>query len=255
MNFIRSVDYKGLRGAGAPCNPPPQKPNSNPTKVRLILLLFTPILITITLVIFYAPFNANGTFKIHLIAAFCAGCTIALYDWIIEAYAYVKGLWFCYGGYQKIGRLDFKHVPLDMVIGFIGTGFCLAIVSYYPQLLRYWGWNFYPISDPAWDILGVCFLVVGMSLFGAFADFKSKRAGVWMNGPTWTYWKCAFYAWLPLLTIGVIVDRLIFYLWSNLVGLFLTILIVFLALGLGVLLLLRKILKKDLSSITGNSNL
>ena len=47
---------------------------------------------------------------------------------------------------------------------------------------------------------------------GAYADFQSKKQGIWMNDPTWTYWKCALYAWFPLLTSGILVDRSFFLL-------------------------------------------
>jgi hypothetical protein len=169
--------------------------------------------------------------------------TIALFDWIIEAYAHEKGLWFCYGGYQKIGKLDFKHVPVDMVIGFICTGFSLAIVTYFPQLLRSWGWDFWPISDPAWDSVGIVLILVGMSLFGAFADFRSKRTGVWMNGPGWNYWKCAFYAWLPLLSSGILVDRVILFSWTNPIYLTLVICTIFLTLTIIIIILIFRVLR------------
>ncbi|MFX1298750.1 MAG: hypothetical protein ACFFD2_28310, partial [Promethearchaeota archaeon] len=189
----QTVDYEGFKGAGGPRTPPPQKPNTNPTRERLILLAISPILIAIVLIIFSFPFNAEGTFIPHIIGALCAGITIAISDWIIEAYAYVKGLWFCYGGYQKVRNFDFKHVPIDMVFSFIGTGFCLAFVSYFPQLFRFLGWDFWIISNPNFDLLGALIIILGMSLFGALGDFRSKRTGVWMNGPNWSYWKCAFY--------------------------------------------------------------
>ncbi len=211
----QTIDYNGFRGAGGPAAPPPQRPNTNPTRQRILLLVITPFLITIVILIFREPFVSVGTFTSHIISALCAGIYIALHDWIIEAYAYQKGLWFCYGGYQKIGRLDFKHVPIDMVIGFIGTGFNLAILTYFPELLRSWGWVFWPINDPSLDIWLVPGFLVLISLGGAFIDFRSKRAGVWMNGPIWSYWKCAFIAWLPLLGFGIIVDRVTFYLLPN----------------------------------------
>jgi len=141
-NSDQAVDYKGFKGAGEPKAPPPQKPDTTPTKVRLVLLVASPIEVAITFLLFSSCFTATGLLWAHIIGAICAGITIALYDWIVEAYAYVKGLWFCYGGYQKIGKLDFKHVPIDMVLSFVATGFCLALVSYFPELFRYWGWNF-----------------------------------------------------------------------------------------------------------------
>ncbi|MHA1130570.1 MAG: hypothetical protein ACTSQI_20985 [Candidatus Helarchaeota archaeon] len=210
----QSVDYEGFKGAGGPNAPPPQKPGTNPTRKRLILLVLSPIVVIIVLIVFSSLFAAQGILFAHIIGALWAGFTIAIYDWIIESYAYVKGLWFCYGGYQKIGIIDFKHVPIDMVLGFIGTGFSLTIISYFPQLFRFWGWTFPLLSNFSLDFIGVIVLLVVMSLFGAFADFRSKRSGIWMNGPTWSYWKCAFYAWLPLLSSGIIIDRLILLTWK-----------------------------------------
>ncbi len=235
----QSIDYEGFKGAGGPRAPPPQKPNTNPTRNRMILLIVAPILSAIVLIIFSSTFKEAGTLVPHVVGALCAGLTIAIYDWIIEAYAHVKGLWFCYGGYPKIGRFDFRHVPIDMVLGFIGTGFSLAIFSYYPQLIRHWGWNFWPISNPNIDIWLVPGLLVIASLVGAWGDFFSKRLGLWMNGPTWSYWKCAFLGWLPLLTSGICVDRLIMLLWTNPIGLALSILIPFLTLGI-IIILLKK---------------
>jgi hypothetical protein len=235
-----AIDYEGFKGAGGPSTPPPQKPNTNPTRSRLLLLITSPIMVTVAIFLFSFPFNAAGTLFPHIIGGLCAGLTIAIYDWIIEAYAYQKGLWFCYGGYQKVGKLDFKHVPFDMIISFIGTGFTLAFVSYFPELLRNWGWNFWPISNPALDIWLVPGLLVLVAVGGALGDFYTKRAGVWMNGPTWSYWKCAFLAWLPLLTSGIVVDRLILHFWTNTIGVMVVILTVFLSLTIISVILLKK---------------
>jgi hypothetical protein len=237
----QAIDYEGFKGAGGPGAPPPQKPNSNPTRSRLLLLITSPLMVIIAIILFSSPFN--GTLFPHIISGLCAGLTIAIYDWIIEAYAYQKGLWFCYGGYQKVGKLDFKHVPIDMIISFIGTGFTLAFVSYFPELLRNWGWSFWPISVSALDIWLVPGLLVLVALGGAFGDFFTKRSGVWMNGPTWRYWKCAFLAWLPLLTSGIVVDRLILHFWTTPIGLTVIILTVFLTLTIISLILVKKILK------------
>lgn len=239
----KAIDYKGFKGAGAPNAPPPQKPNTNPTRVRLLLLLLSPVLIATVTIVFFRTFNTAGTFIPHIIAALCTGITYAIYDWILEAYAYKKGLWFCYGGIHKIGRIDFKHVPIDMVIGFIGNGYIVAFITYYPELLRNWGWNFWPLSDSNMDIWLVPGLLVIIALFGAFGDFQSKRMGNWMNGPTWSYWKCAFFAWLPGLTSGVIVDRLIMITWTNLTLLILTIVAVFLIQIIILIIFIKKIIK------------
>ena len=236
------MDYEGFKGAGGPSAPPPQKPNTNPTRSRLLLLIASPIEVAITLILFSLPFTTNGMFIAHIIGGIGAGLTIAFYDWIIEAYAYVKGLWFCYGGYQKIDKLDFKHVPIDMVISFVATGFCLAFVSYFPELFRYWGWNFWPISDPALDLWLIPGLLVLLALFGAFGDFRTKRSGVWMNGPSWSYWQCAFFAWLPLLSSGFVFDRLILLTWTNPILLSLTIISVFLILAIILIILVKKFL-------------
>jgi hypothetical protein len=242
VNSDQSIDYDGFKGAGEPNAPPPQKPNTNPTRVRLLLLIVSPIEIAITLLLFSSSFTAAGLLLAHIIGALCSGITIAIYDWIIEAYAYVKGLWFCYGGYQKIGRLDFKHVPFDMVLSFIATGFCYAFISYFPELFRYWGWNFWPISDPSLDLWLVPGLVVLLAIFGALGDFRTKRSGVWMNGPTWFYWKCAFLAWLPLLTSGILVDRLVLLTWTNPLFLFTTILIIAAIFAVVTIYLVKKVL-------------
>ena len=223
----KSIDYEGFKGAGAPNAPPPQKPNTNPTRARMYLLLLSPLLVAAAYIIFNRPFSSAGTLIPHIISALCAGFTLAILDWIIEAYAHVKGLWFCYGGYQKLGKIDFKHVPFEMLISFIGTGFAVAFISYYPELLRYWGWNFWPIIDPSLDIWLAPGLIAIIALIGAFGDFQTKRMGVWMNGPSWTYWKCAFYAWFPLLSTGIIVDRLILITWTNPLSLILTIISIF----------------------------
>jgi hypothetical protein len=237
----QSIDYKGFKGAGAPNAPPPQKPNTNPTRARLLLLILPLILVVVAYIFFNFPFSAAGTLMPHIIGALCTGITIAIYDWIIEAYAYKKGLWFCYGGYQKIGKLDFKHVPFEMLISFIGEGFAVAFLSYYPELLRYWGWNFWPISNAYLDILLVPGLLVIIALIGAFGDFQSKKLGVWMNGPTWSYWKCAFYAWFPLLSLGILVDRLVILTWINPILLILTIALIFVILIIITLKVAKKV--------------
>ena len=242
MAEIDNSIYEGFKGAGAPNAPPPQKPGSNPTKARMLLLFLTPILALVAYIVFSAPFTLAGTLIPHIFGALCAGLAIALIDWIIEAYAYIKGLWFCYGGFQRIGKLDFRHVPLEMIISFIGTGFGVALLSYYPELLRYWGWNFWPISNPELDIWLVSGLLILLALFGAFGDFQTKKMGVWMNGPTWYYWKCAFFAWLPLLSSGIVVDRLIIFTWTNPLLLILVVLIIFLMLLMIIILELKKIL-------------
>jgi len=238
----QSVDYKGFKGAGGPSAPPPQKPNTNPTRARLLLLIASPIEVAIIFIVFSFPFTAAGMLIAHIIGGLCAGITIAIYDWIVEAYAYVKGLWFCYGGYQKIGKLDFRHVPIDMVISFVVTGFCLAFISYFPELFRYWGWNFWPISDSSLDLWLIPGLLVLLALFGAFGDFRTKRSGVWMNGPSWSYWKCAFFAWLPLLTSGIIFDRLVLLTWTNPILLAFTIITLFLILTIIIIILVKKVL-------------
>jgi hypothetical protein len=147
-NSNTSIDYEGFKGAGGPRAPPPQKPNTNPTKGRLIVFIATPFLAMTMLIIFFNTFNTAGTLLPHIVSALCGGITIALWYFTIESYAYVKGLWFCYGGYQKIGRFDFKHFPLEMPLGFLGIGFSLVFFSYWPELARNWGWNFWTISNP-----------------------------------------------------------------------------------------------------------
>lgn len=210
----KDIPYDSFEGAGGPNNPPPQKPDTNPTKQRLIMLIVGYCSLPIPLIAFSTIWSLP-ILLLHFISGLCGGVIIAIYDWIIEAYAHQKGLWFCYGGYQKIKELDFKHVPIDMVIGFISLGINLAFASHIPFLFRGWRWDvlgWWAAYFPALDIVWIIILLVFLSLFGAFADFQSKKQGIWMNGPTWTYWKCAFYAWLPLLTSGIIVDHLIYFL-------------------------------------------
>jgi len=203
--------YTTYKGAGGPGAPPPQRPGTDPTKQRIRSLLVSAIVIPIIFIFFGPLFFLSGTLIAHIISALCGGITIAILDWIIEAYAYKKGLWFCYGGYQKIGNVDFKHVPFEMLVGFVLGGFTVSFLSYYPQLLRFWGFDIIPIDRIILDLIAVVILLVVLSLFGSFSDFNAKKQGVWMNGPTWTYWKCAFYAWLPGLALGVVIDHVIFY--------------------------------------------
>lgn len=238
----QTVDYEGFKGAGGPRAPPPQKPNTNPTKGRIINLIASLIGTLIVFLIFLNVFNAAGTLLPHIISALFGGLAIALWDFIIESYAYVKGLWFCYGGYQKLGRFDFKHVPFEMVLGFIPVGFSLAFLSYFPDLGRSWGWYFWPISDPNLDIWLLPGFIIILAMLGALGDFFTKRSGIWMNGPTWSYWKCSFFAWVPGLSIGIVVDRLIFYSWTNPIWLSLSILIPFLILTLTAIYLIKKVL-------------
>ncbi len=203
--------YTTFKGAGAPSNPPPQRPNTNPSRERILELAVLPFIACIVLLVFAPVFIASDALDHHVVSALCCGLLIAVYDWIIEAWAYKKGLWFCYGGYQKIGRIDFKHVPIDMILEFIGIGFGLAILSYYPALLTSWGWAL-PFTASPYDLLYLPGFLVVSAMVGAFGDFLTKKSGVWMNGPTWTYWKCAFLAWLPLLTSGIVIERLVFML-------------------------------------------
>lgn len=203
--------YTTYKGAGGPGDPPPQKIGTDPTKERILFVVANAIVILIAFIIFGPLFFVSGTLIAHIISALCGGITIAIWDWIIEAYAYKKGLWFCYGGYQKIGKVDFKHVPFDMLVGFVLYGFTVSFLSYFPALFRFWGFDIIPINYIILDTLAIAILLVALSLFGSYADFDSKKRGIWMNGPTWTYWKCAFYAWLPLLTLGVVVDHVLFF--------------------------------------------
>jgi len=203
--------YTTYKGAGGPGAPPPQRPGTDPTKERIRVVIIFAILVPIAFIFFGPMFFLSGTLLQHIISALCGGVIIAIWDWAIEAYAHKKGLWFCYGGYDKVGKVDFKHVPFDMLVFFVFYGFILSFVSYFPALFRFWGFDIIPINYVILDTIAIAVLLVALSLFGSFADFNSKKQGVWMNGPTWTYWKCAFYAWLPLLASGVIIDHLIFY--------------------------------------------
>lgn len=207
----QKIDYKGFRGAGGPSDPPPQKSNTNPTKHRIILMVISLLAMPIPVLIYLYPFLLSGTLIFHIISALCGGITIAIYDWIIEAYAYKKGLWFCYGGYQKIGKLDFQHVPIDMLIGFVGLGSIICYLSHVIEVGRTLGIDPLPPLTPLADIVSILNIVVMVSIIGALDDFRSKRLGIWMNGPTWNFWKCVLYAWVPLITSGIVVDRIVYY--------------------------------------------
>ncbi|MHA1301632.1 MAG: hypothetical protein ACTSO9_19600 [Candidatus Helarchaeota archaeon] len=148
---------------------------------------------------------------VEIIAASIAGVFTAVYDWSIEAYAYKKGLWFCHGGIQKIELgdkvIDFKHVPIDMVISFWFFGFMYSILATFPDRNRtlYHFISDPALTNPALDFVWIAILCVIMATLGAIFDFHSKRSGVWENGKTWTFWKCAYYAWLSLIGFTVII--------------------------------------------------
>ena len=176
----------------------------NPTTFRLTS--FIPIVII--LIILWIIFKPN--FKM-IIGGILAGSIISIHDFIIEYYAFKKGLWYCYGGFQKIGKYNL-HVPIDMSILFFIGGFDLAIFSTFPTFIRENHLLINPlINNPYLDFIWIILSLIILSLFGAAADFSSKKFGVWENGETWTYWKCVFYAWFPLLCFPVILNYIILF--------------------------------------------
>lgn len=138
----------------------------------------------------------------ELRAAAAAGITAALFDFTIESIAGENDLWYCYGGFQKIsvgGReFDFLRVPADMIGGFVLSGILFSLLSDAPRLLRRRNPLLRPLLPHRRDRRWKRLFAVGASMSGAGGDFLSKSIGVWENGPGWTYWHCAFAAWLPL---------------------------------------------------------
>jgi len=182
-----------------------KKKNLKQTTFRLASFIPILILFIVVYVIFIPKFE-------NIIGGIITGITISVYDFIIEYYAYKHGLWYCYGGFQKIGKYDL-HVPIDMSILFFIGGFTLALFSTFPNYLRE---TFFVeillLLNPYLDILWILISLIIISLIGALVDFSSKKFGVWKNGETWTYWKCAFFAWFPLLTFPVLLNYLILFL-------------------------------------------
>jgi len=144
-------------------------------------------------------------------AAFLAGAVCAVYDWVIEAIAYKKGLWFCYGGIQRIVvgdfALDFLHVPIDMIIGFVFYGIIISFASIYREIADRYE-ELAGRLNPRYDAARLAAVLLLFSLGGAAVDFSSKALGIWENCPTWSYLHTAFLAWLPLNAITVLTFRL-----------------------------------------------
>ncbi|MHA1752714.1 MAG: hypothetical protein ACTSYZ_10130 [Candidatus Helarchaeota archaeon] len=164
---------------------------------------FVPILILLWLVmLIFKPSYEN------IIAGIVSGVTIAIHDFIIEYYAYKRGLWYCYGGFQQVGKYNL-HVPIDMSVLFFIGGFVLGNFSIFPIYIREHGLIIDPIiTSPYLDIVWIFLALIILAFIGAGMDFLSKKFGVWENGRTWTYWKCAIYAWFPLLAFSVIMNYL-----------------------------------------------
>ncbi len=143
-------------------------------------------------------------------AAFLAGAVCGAYDWTIEAIAYKKGLWFCYGGIQKIAlgdmTIDFMHVPIDMVIGFVFYGVIISFVSIYREIADRYE-RLAGRLHPGYDAVRLAAVLILFSFGGATVDFASKKLGIWQNGPTWSYLDTALVAWLPLNALTVFTFR------------------------------------------------
>ncbi|MFX1451290.1 MAG: hypothetical protein ACFFCM_10635 [Promethearchaeota archaeon] len=175
-----------------------QKRRLSQTQYRLIGYIPIIICFPLTFIIFQPSI-------IELIAASIAGLFTAIYDWSIEVYAYKKELWFCYGGCQKIEignkTIDFKHVPIDMIISFWFFGFMFSMLSTFPDRNRV----MYkiitdpaltnPTLDPIW-IIALCFI---LATFGAIFDYSHIGCGVWKPGKNWSFVKCAYIAWLSVI--------------------------------------------------------
>lgn len=173
----------------------------SPTYYRF-LGLFLNIIFALIIIIIFKPEKHKIKF------AFFAGIFCAIYDFIIEAIAYKYGAWFCYGGIQfiKIGNLkiDFLHVPIDMIVGFVFYGMAISIMSEFPDLFR--RWKFFPkiYGNKRYDLLHKIVFLILISINGAGGDFISKNFGIWETAKWWTFHHTAFIAWLSLngLTIG-----------------------------------------------------
>ncbi|MBD3230885.1 MAG: hypothetical protein GF329_22090 [Candidatus Lokiarchaeota archaeon] len=179
--------------------------NKNRSATIFRLSSFIPIILF--LIIVYIIFSPTLSM---IIAGIFSGITISIHDFIIEFYAYKKELWLCYGGFQKIGKYNL-HVPLDMSILFFIGGLSLGIFSTFPEYLREKEILNGLFSNPMFDWIWILVILVIIALIGAAADFISKRFGVWENGKNWTFWKCAFFAWLPLLIFSVVVNYLVLF--------------------------------------------
>ncbi|TFF85779.1 MAG: hypothetical protein EU551_03340 [Promethearchaeota archaeon] len=178
-------------------------------KKATLFRLSTFIPMVIILIFVFIVFDPNS--KI-IIAGIFSGLTISIHDFIIEFYAFKHDLWYCYGGFQKIGKYNL-HVPIDMIILFFIGGLSLGIFSTFPNFIRQLTYyNGILFKNPYLDFIWVFIALVIIALIGASADFISKKFGVWENGKTWTFWKCAFYAWLPLLCLSVFIFQLMFFL-------------------------------------------
>lgn len=184
-----------------------KKANLTPTQHRFISYIPTIICMPLAFIIFQPSI-------IEIFAASIAGLFTSVYDWSIEAFAYKKEIWYCYGGIQKIkiGNkiIDFKHVPIDMIINFWFFGLMLSLLSTFPDRNRIiykiiTGPLINPMLDPIWISL-ICII---LATFGAIFDFSYIGCGVWKPGKNWSFAKCAYIAWLSLIGFTVIIFYLI----------------------------------------------
>jgi hypothetical protein len=160
-------------------------------KIRGIHMVIT--LASLIPVIALAVAFLGADFFPHALAALLAGLTLAATDFVYEAIAAKQGLWHCNGGIQV------ARVPLEMTGTFVAGGFSMALSSSsIPWLL---GLGAYAGSA---FLIGY---VLVLALFGAISDYSSISMGVWEPGKDWNFWKCMFWAWLPLLLGTIFVDR------------------------------------------------
>ncbi|MHA1233024.1 MAG: hypothetical protein ACTSPQ_20550, partial [Candidatus Helarchaeota archaeon] len=170
------------------------------------LSTYIPILLLLIIVINLFKPSLN-----EIIVGIVSGMVMSVHDFIIEYYAYKHKIWICYGGFQKIWKYNL-HVPLDMLILFFIGGFELSIFSTFPEFLRQRGIFIGTLIDyPIFDFIWILIILIIIALIGAAGDFLSKKFGVWENSKNWTFWKCAFYAWLPLLIMPVVISRILLF--------------------------------------------
>lgn len=73
------------------------------------------------------------------VAALLAGVAVAAYDWAGEVWLYDRGVWVYQGGIQALGvfgaTLDFRHVPMEMPLGFIPGVAAMCLLLLVPHRL------------------------------------------------------------------------------------------------------------------------
>jgi hypothetical protein len=214
-NNSNSVDYYGFEGAGGPGAPPPPKPGANIDRARYLTSLSCVAMGATGLAIAATVYRGSEYLK-FVTAGLYTGATVAVFDWIVETHSFVKGYFFTYGGHTRIGRLNTYHIPFEMSLGFVPLGCGLLGLTCGAFWLREWGADFWPFSNPA---LISAFYIPGMlivtSLIGSYIDYASKKQGIFMNGPGWTFKKHVLSTWIPLSTAGALVGGTLMLLRKN----------------------------------------